>query len=106
MPAAPDIDQFEDDGDDYSPADSATTQPSQSDLPTSSDPTQFLSEPESMSQGTRLRPSSDQIDELRKRYGLNPHPTTDERQAMADSIGMSVYLASPALISPDPTLLL
>ncbi|KAJ7092751.1 hypothetical protein C8R44DRAFT_750244 [Mycena epipterygia] len=86
LPAAPDIDQFED-GDNYSPADSATTQPSQSDLPTPSDPTQFLPEPESMSQ-TRLRPSSDQVDELRKRYALNPHPTTDERQTMADSIGM------------------
>ncbi|KAF5352698.1 hypothetical protein D9756_005852 [Leucocoprinus leucothites] len=36
----------------------------------------------------RLRPSSDQIEELKRLYNINPHPTAEERQALAERIGM------------------
>lgn len=36
----------------------------------------------------RMRPSPEQTEELRRVYNVNPHPTTDERQALAERIGM------------------
>ncbi|KAF7784183.1 transcriptional regulator family: Homeodomain [Agaricus bisporus var. burnettii] len=36
----------------------------------------------------RLRPSPDQIEELRKLYAINPHPSAEERQVIAERIGM------------------
>ncbi|KAJ7487621.1 homeodomain transcription factor [Mycena galericulata] len=85
--ADPNIDHLEDDAID-SPAESATKQSFQSDPPDPSDATQSLSPSENMPQRMRLRPSADQVAELQKTYVLNTHPTTDERQVLADSIGM------------------
>ncbi|KAJ7293599.1 homeodomain transcription factor [Mycena rebaudengoi] len=50
------------------------------------EPIQFLSESENMPLRMRLRP--EQIEELRKIYAVNPHPTPDERQAIANRIEM------------------
>jgi hypothetical protein len=36
----------------------------------------------------RLRPSPDQIEELRKLYTISSRPTAEERQALAERIGM------------------
>jgi hypothetical protein len=36
----------------------------------------------------RLRPSQDQTEELKKLYTINPHPGAEERQAVAERIGM------------------
>jgi hypothetical protein len=38
----------------------------------------------------RMRPSSEQTDELRRLYNINPHPTTEQRQNLASAIGMYV----------------
>ena len=48
----------------------------------------FLSETESMPRRMRVRPTAEQTDELKKLYNINPHPTTDQRQLLADRIGM------------------
>ncbi|KAJ6610888.1 hypothetical protein B0H10DRAFT_396959 [Mycena sp. CBHHK59/15] len=80
----PDIDDFEDD-DEYFPTDRAPPKPFHSDSLNPSD--QLLSESENMGQRMRLRPS-EQIEELRKLYAINPLPTTDERQLMASRFGM------------------
>ncbi|CAA7264738.1 unnamed protein product [Cyclocybe aegerita] len=50
-----------------------------------------LSVMESLKESTRklrMRPSSEQTEELKKLYNINPHPTAEQRQALADSIGM------------------
>jgi Homeodomain len=36
----------------------------------------------------RVRPTAEQTDELKKLYHINPHPTTDQRQLLAERIGM------------------
>jgi len=36
----------------------------------------------------RVRPTAEQTDELKKLYNINPHPTTDQRQLLAERIGM------------------
>ncbi|KAG6846080.1 hypothetical protein H0H87_006444 [Tephrocybe sp. NHM501043] len=52
------------------------------------DYSQFTSETDSMPRRMRMRPSAEQADELRKLYNLTPHPTTDQRQHLAERIGM------------------
>jgi len=42
----------------------------------------------------RLRPSSDQVDQLQRLYNINPFPSTEEMEALAQRIGMWVILAS------------
>ncbi|KAF9010309.1 homeobox-domain-containing protein [Hymenopellis radicata] len=48
----------------------------------------LLSETESMARRLRLRPSAEQKEALRKAYVENPNPSSDQRQALADSVGM------------------
>ncbi|KAG6901863.1 hypothetical protein C0995_007089 [Termitomyces sp. Mi166 len=48
----------------------------------------FTSETDSMPRRLRIRPSAEQTDELRKLYNITPHPTTDQRQLLAERIGM------------------
>ncbi|KAJ7786335.1 hypothetical protein B0H16DRAFT_1490108 [Mycena metata] len=61
----------------------STSPPTIPSFPNSAD---FLSESESRLH--RMRPSLAQVDELEKSYISNPHPTVDEMQLMADSIGI------------------
>ncbi|KAH6916666.1 hypothetical protein BKA70DRAFT_1250227 [Coprinopsis sp. MPI-PUGE-AT-0042] len=44
--------------------------------------------PDGMSKKMRMRPSGEQTEELKKAYNSNPHPTAEERQALADRVGM------------------
>ena len=53
-----------------------------------SDQAHFYAESDSMPRRMRMRPSSDQTEELRKLYNINPHPTTEQRQALSATIGM------------------
>ncbi|KAG6879443.1 hypothetical protein C0992_002574 [Termitomyces sp. T32_za158] len=53
-----------------------------------SDYSHFTSETDSMPRRLRIRPSVEQTDELRKLYNLTPHPTADQRQFLAERIGM------------------
>ncbi|KAG6911360.1 hypothetical protein DXG01_001031 [Tephrocybe rancida] len=48
----------------------------------------FTSETDSMPRRMRIRPSAEQTDELRQLYNITPHPTTDQRQHLAERIGM------------------
>ncbi|KAF8079049.1 homeodomain transcription factor [Lyophyllum atratum] len=48
----------------------------------------FPSESDSMPRRMRMRPSTEQTEELRKLYNITPHPTTDQRQHLAERIGM------------------
>ncbi|GLB35748.1 putative homeobox KN domain containing protein [Lyophyllum shimeji] len=48
----------------------------------------FPSESDSMPRRMRMRPSAEQTEELRKLYNITPHPTTDQRQHLAERIGM------------------
>jgi hypothetical protein len=41
-----------------------------------------------MSRKMRMRPTAEQTEELKKLYHLTPHPTSEERQALAERIGM------------------
>jgi hypothetical protein len=52
----------------------------------------FFAEAETMPRRMRMRnrPSTDQTDELRKLYRLNPHPSKDDREALGEQIGMCV----------------
>ncbi|KAF9531867.1 homeobox domain-containing protein [Crepidotus variabilis] len=45
-------------------------------------------DPDPMAPKFRNRPSSDQTDELVKLYSINPHPTAEQCQAVAASLGM------------------
>ncbi|RDB28863.1 Homeobox protein 10 [Hypsizygus marmoreus] len=85
--------------DDYSPIDyqhsrSTSSVPPDHSQPLSSfyagnpDHTHFLSETDSMPRRMRMRPTAEQTEELRKLYNVNPHPTTDQRQLLAERIGM------------------
>ncbi|KAF8807943.1 homeobox-domain-containing protein [Phlegmacium glaucopus] len=85
----PDIDDFNDD--DYQRSRSASLGPSgvsSSFYTAHSDHSQFYTESDSMPRRLRMRPSSEQTDELKKLYNINPHPTTEQRQALASTIGM------------------
>jgi len=42
----------------------------------------------------RLRPSSDQVDQLQRLYSINPFPSNEDKEALAQRIGMWVILAS------------
>jgi Homeodomain len=44
--------------------------------------------PDGQPKKMRLRPSGEQTEELKKVYNSNPHPTAEERQALADRVGM------------------
>ncbi|KAG5718697.1 Zinc finger homeobox protein 3 [Termitomyces sp. T112] len=70
--------------DDYLPLDEF----SRADYPGYSDYSHFTSETDSMPRRLRIRPSPEQTDELRKLYNITPHPTTDQRQLLAERIGM------------------
>jgi hypothetical protein len=50
--------------------------------------THFLAETNTMPRRMRMRPTPEQTDELRNLYNVNPHPTTDQRQALSERIGM------------------
>ncbi|KIJ22180.1 hypothetical protein PAXINDRAFT_95595 [Paxillus involutus ATCC 200175] len=39
-------------------------------------------------EASRMRTSPEQAEELRRAYAINPHPTREQRQELADSIGM------------------
>lgn len=90
----PDIDDFHDD--EFPPLDiqhSRSTSLGPSDVSSSfytghPDHSHFYTESDSVPRRMRMRPSSEQTDELRKLYNINPHPTTEQRQALASSIGM------------------
>ena len=41
-----------------------------------------------MNRKMRIRPTAEQTEELKRLYNLNPNPTSEERQALADRIGM------------------
>ncbi|KAI3622398.1 distal-less homeobox 3 [Moniliophthora roreri] len=53
-----------------------------------SDYPQFLAENDSMPRRMRVRPSIEQTEELKKLFSINPHPSTEQRQSLADRIGM------------------
>ncbi|KAJ2918354.1 hypothetical protein MD484_g2063, partial [Candolleomyces efflorescens] len=53
-------------------------------------------DPLSMSRKMRMRPTAEQTEELKKLYHLTPHPTSEERQALAERIGM------PRRSRPEP----
>ncbi|KAG6851353.1 hypothetical protein H0H93_005751 [Arthromyces matolae] len=76
--------------DDYIPTDnySRATSVVHSDYPIYPDYSHFAPETDSMPRRMRMRPSTEQIDELKKLYNTTPHPTTDQRQLLAERIGM------------------
>ncbi|KDR85651.1 hypothetical protein GALMADRAFT_234645 [Galerina marginata CBS 339.88] len=90
----PDLDDFHDD--EYSSVDiqhsrSASIVPSE--YPSSfytghPDQAQFYTDSDNMPRRMRMRPSSEQTEELKKLYHINPHPTTEQRQVLSASIGM------------------
>jgi len=51
---------------------------------------QFLTENDSVPRRIRIRPTSEQIEELRKLFNITHHPSNEQRQALADRIGMCV----------------
>ncbi|KAG6814008.1 hypothetical protein H0H92_004501 [Tricholoma furcatifolium] len=76
--------------DDYLPLDDVSRANSlvPPDYPGYSDYSHFPSETDSMPRRMRMRPSIEQTDELRKLYNITPHPTSDQRQHLAERIGM------------------
>lgn len=54
------------------------------------DQAHFYTASDNIPRKMRMRPSSEQAEELKKLYHINPHPTTEQRQALSASIGMSV----------------
>ncbi|KAG9222388.1 hypothetical protein CCMSSC00406_0002723 [Pleurotus cornucopiae] len=102
-----DLHKYDDDledEDDYSRADSpyslnnssvsiaGSDNPSQTVSPTfyagNPDHTHFLVEPTDMPRKMRNRPTAEQTEELRKLYNQNPHPSTEQRQMLAERINM------------------
>lgn len=53
--------------------------------PNTTDPTYFMPEGDSI---THYQPSPAQIEELKSLYMINPHPSAEERQVLAERIGM------------------
>jgi hypothetical protein len=45
-------------------------------------------DPTNMSRKMRMRPTAEQTEELKKLYNITPHPTSEDRQALAERIGM------------------
>lgn len=91
----PEYDDYHDE--DYPPPSSAPYSRASSVLPT--EPPSFYytnnmesayltAETDSASRRMRMRPSPEQHEELRRLYNINPHPSAEERQALADRIGM------------------
>ena len=66
-----------------------------------SDHSHFYTESDNMPRRMRMRPSPEQTEELRKSYNINPHPTTEQRQALASTIGM--YVIFDLLTFPNLT---
>ena len=52
-------------------------------------------------EAARMRTSPEQAEELRRAYALNDHPTRDQRQELADKIGMYVILGVKLVCVPD-----
>jgi hypothetical protein len=53
--------------------------------------THFLTEPsDNMPRKMRVRPTTQQTDELKKLYNANHHPSREEREDLGERIGMSV----------------
>jgi hypothetical protein len=66
-----------------------------------SDHNQFSSDTEASNpRRLRLRPASQQEEELRKLYDLNPHSTADQRQILAERIEMYGFTPCRILLSP------
>lgn len=88
------LDDFHDD--DYSSIDihqrSASVTPNDHSLfyTGGQDHSHFLTEGENMPRRMRMRPSVEQTEELKQLYNINPHPTTEQRQALSERIGMYV----------------
>lgn len=55
----------------------------------SQDHTLFL-DSDTMPRRMRMRPTTEQTEELKKLYNINPHPTTEQRQVLSKRIGMCV----------------
>jgi hypothetical protein len=53
-----------------------------------SDQAHFYTDSDSMPRKMRMRPSSEQTEELRNLYNINPHPTSEQRQALSATTGM------------------
>jgi hypothetical protein len=49
---------------------------------------QFVTETESTPRRMRALPSTEQIDELKRMYDIDPHPSTELRQALSERLGM------------------
>ncbi|KAF8640904.1 hypothetical protein AX17_000552 [Amanita inopinata Kibby_2008] len=52
------------------------------------DALQYCTETEPMPRRMRMRPTHEQTEELKNLYSINPHPTTEQRQALSERIGM------------------
>lgn len=52
------------------------------------DSPRFVAEPESTPRRMRALPSTEQIDELKRMYDIDPHPSTELRQALSERLGM------------------
>ncbi|KIM47568.1 hypothetical protein M413DRAFT_62953 [Hebeloma cylindrosporum] len=89
----PDLDDIHDDEYSVDVHHSRATSAVPSDYPSSfyathPDQGHFYAESDSMPRRMRMRPSSEQTEELRKLYNINPHPTTEQRQVLSANIGM------------------
>ncbi|KAF5374916.1 hypothetical protein D9758_000549 [Tetrapyrgos nigripes] len=92
-----DMDDFDDD---YSSVDYQNPHRSHSPAPSSNgrawstfypgnpEHTQFLNESDNVPRRIRIRPTNEQIEELRKLFNITHHPSTEQRQALAERIGM------------------
>jgi hypothetical protein len=49
---------------------------------------QFIADAESGPRRMRPRPTQEQTDELKRMYDIEPHPSTDLRQALSERLGM------------------
>ncbi len=52
------------------------------------DSTYFVAEGDSMARHIEIQPSSEQIEELKNLYIINSHPSAEEREILAERIGM------------------
>lgn len=48
----------------------------------------FFLDSDTMPRRMRMRPTTEQTEELKKLYNINPHPTTEQRQVLSRRIGM------------------
>jgi len=87
----PDLDDIPDDDFDVQHSRSASVTPSDyhaSFHANHPDQAHFYGDSEGLPRKLRMRPSNEQTEELKKLYHINPHPTTEQRQALAAAIGM------------------